>query len=175
MKNTRRNSAFRAKALRLELPFRSKRRISPCTHLQVVASPPVRKLDKYIIGTIPTMKFKSYTEHTKPLFNDLKILNIFKINDYLTSLFMYRCNCTNDLPDIFNGYFIKNSNFHEHCTRNSKKLHKVYTRTNCRKQSVVSKGIDIWNNLSTELKNIGSYMVFKKNVKTYFISHQSAK
>jgi hypothetical protein len=27
---------------------------------------------------------------------------------------------------------------------------------------------------TTELKNIGSYMVFKKNVKTYFISHQSA-
>jgi hypothetical protein len=49
------------------------------------------------------IKKRSYTEHTKPLFNDLKILNIFKINDYLTSLFMYRCNCTNDLPDIFNG------------------------------------------------------------------------
>jgi hypothetical protein len=44
----------------------------------------------------------------------------------------------------------------------ARKLHKVYTRTNYRKQSVVSKGIDIWNNLSTELKNIGSYMVFKK-------------
>ena len=134
----------------------------------------IEKLFRIQKKIIRLMKFKSYTEHTKPLFNDLKILNIFKINDYLTSLFMYRCNYTNDLPDIFNGYFIKNSNIYEHCTRNSKKLHKVYTRTNYRKQSVVSKGIDIWNNLSTELKNIGSSMVFKKNVKTYFISHQSA-
>ena len=36
------------------------------------------------------MNFKSYLEHTEPLFQKLKILNIFKINDYLSCLFMYR-------------------------------------------------------------------------------------
>jgi hypothetical protein len=79
--------------------------------------PKIEKLFRIQKKIIRLMKFKSYTKHTKPLFNDLKILNIFKINDYLTSLFMYRCNCTNYLPDIFNGYFIKNSNIHEHCKK----------------------------------------------------------
>ena len=32
--------------------------------------------------------FKSYTDHSEPLFLDLKILNIYKINDYLCSIFM---------------------------------------------------------------------------------------
>jgi hypothetical protein len=33
---------------------------------------------------------RTYSD-TEPLFNDVKILNIFKINDYLTGLCMYRC------------------------------------------------------------------------------------
>jgi hypothetical protein len=31
------------------------------------------------------MKFKSYMEHTEPIFKELNILDIFKINDYLTN------------------------------------------------------------------------------------------
>ena len=58
------------------------------------------------------IKFKSYTEYTKPLFQDVKILDIFKINDYLTRLFMYQYNCANDLPDVFKTYFVTNSHVH---------------------------------------------------------------
>jgi hypothetical protein len=38
------------------------------------------------------MMFKSYSEHSEPLFNEAKILNIVieKINDFLISLFMFR-------------------------------------------------------------------------------------
>jgi hypothetical protein len=36
------------------------------------------------------MTFKSYLEHSEPIFKDLNILDIFKINDYLTALFMFR-------------------------------------------------------------------------------------
>ena len=31
------------------------------------------------------MTFKSYSDHTEPIFNDLKILNLYKLNEYLTS------------------------------------------------------------------------------------------
>jgi hypothetical protein len=34
--------------------------------------------------------FKSYSEHSEPLFNEAKILNIEKINDFLISLFMFQ-------------------------------------------------------------------------------------
>jgi hypothetical protein len=36
------------------------------------------------------MTFKSYFDHSEPIFKDLNILNIFEINDYLTALFMFR-------------------------------------------------------------------------------------
>jgi hypothetical protein len=36
------------------------------------------------------MIFKSYLEHTEPIFKELGILDIYKINDYLTAMFMFR-------------------------------------------------------------------------------------
>ena len=36
------------------------------------------------------MTFKSYFEHSEPPFNDLQILDLYKINSYLTCLFMFR-------------------------------------------------------------------------------------
>ena len=50
------------------------------------------------------MTFKSYSDHTEPIFTDLKILNLFKLNEYLTSSFMFRYFHLNDLPDIFTNY-----------------------------------------------------------------------
>ena len=34
------------------------------------------------------MIFKGYFDHTEPIFNELQIPNIYKINDYLTSLWL---------------------------------------------------------------------------------------
>ena len=89
------------------------------------------------------MTFKSYLDHTDPLFITLKLLNIFQINNYLTSLFMYRYNCLKDLPGIFSNYFVTNDKIHHHNTRNSKKIHKIYLRTNYIKHMLCSKGIDM--------------------------------
>ncbi len=76
------------------------------------------------------MTFKSYVEHSEPIFKDLNILDIFKINDYLTALFMFRYHHLNNLPDFFKNYFVTNNQIHEHNTRNASKLHKCYKRTN---------------------------------------------
>ena len=35
------------------------------------------------------MIFKSYWEHTEPIFKELGILDIYKINDYLTAMYVY--------------------------------------------------------------------------------------
>ena len=75
--------------------------------------------------------FKSYSE---PLFLDLKILNVYKINDYLCSIFMYRFfYYQNNLPDFYCDYFKQNSELHNYNTRNSTKLHVNFQRTNYRK------------------------------------------
>jgi hypothetical protein len=50
--------------------------------------------------------FKSYSDHSEPLFLDLKILNVYKINDYLCSIFMCRFfYYQNNLPDFYCDYF----------------------------------------------------------------------
>jgi hypothetical protein len=73
------------------------------------------------------MCFKSYTDYSEPLFFNLKILNIYKINDHLCSLFTYRCmNYDQNLPNLYNYYFIQNKELHNYNTRNSSKLHVSY-------------------------------------------------
>ena len=71
--------------------------------------------------------------------------------------------CTNDLPDVFETYFVTKSHVHQHYTRNSNNLHKVFTRTNYRKHTVLIKGIDIWNN----------YAVFRQRAKFYCLNTQT--
>ena len=47
------------------------------------------------------MTFKLYLEHTEALFKELHILHIFKINNYLTELFMFRYHHLKNLPENF--------------------------------------------------------------------------
>ena len=47
------------------------------------------------------MMFKSYSDHTEPIFCDLNILNLYKLNEYLTSLFVFRYFHLHNLPDIY--------------------------------------------------------------------------
>jgi hypothetical protein len=84
-------------------------------------------------------------DHSEPIFLQLKILDIYKINDYLCSLFMYRFNYCQILPDFCNDYFKQNNELHNYNTRNSTKLHVSYKRTNYRKYTVFNKGVSIWN------------------------------
>ena len=52
------------------------------------------------------MTFKSYFQHTEPIFHELQILNIYKVNDYITGLFMFRYFHLQSLPEIFTNYFL---------------------------------------------------------------------
>ena len=113
--------------------------------------------------------FKSYTDHSEPLFLDLKILNIYKINDYLCSISMYRFNYCQNLPDFYINYFKQNNEFHSYNTRNSTKLHVSYKRTNYRKYTVFNKGVSLWNSINKDIKNTISYFSFKKKAKLYYL------
>lgn len=72
---------------------------------------------------------------SKPLFIHLKILDIFQLNTFLISLFMYSQR-TKKLPNTFNDYFLENNHLHYHNTRSAKKLHVKYYRTNYGKFSL---------------------------------------
>ena len=114
--------------------------------------------------------FKSYSDHSEPLFLELKILNVYKINDYLCSIFMYRFfYYQNNLPGFYCDYFKQNSELHNYNTRNSTKLHVNFQRTNYRKYTVFNKGVSIWNGLNENIKNIKLYFSFKKKIKSYYL------
>ena len=55
------------------------------------------------------MTFKSYLEHAEPIFKELGILNIFQINDSLTAMFMFRYYHLENLPEVFENYFVTNN------------------------------------------------------------------
>ena len=97
------------------------------------------------------MTSKSYLQHIEPIFKELKILDIYKIDDYLTSLFMFRYHHIKNLPEVFTNYFVINNQVHQHNTRNATQLHKSYKRTNYVKHTISNKGVDIWNSLESNL------------------------
>jgi hypothetical protein len=81
------------------------------------------------------MTFKSYFDHSEPIFNELQIFNLYKINNYLTSIFMFRYFHLQNLPELFTNYFFTNKEIHNHNTRNSSLLHKKSSRTNYAKHT----------------------------------------
>ena len=119
------------------------------------------------------MTFKSYSEHTEPIFNDLKILNLSKINEYLISSFMFRYFHLHNLPEIFTDYFLSNKDIHNYNTRNAALLHKKFNRTNYNKHTLANKGTDVWNNLPLQYKEIRSFPIFKATLKKYLLIHMN--
>ena len=89
----------------------------------------IQKLVNIQKKVVRLMTFKSYSEHTEPIFNDLKILNLSKLNEYLISSFMFRYFHLRNLPEIFNDYFLSNKDIHNYNTRNAALLRKKFNRT----------------------------------------------
>ena len=135
----------------------------------------VQKLLNIQKKIIKLMTFKSYLEHTEPMFTELGIFNIFQINDNLTAIFMFRYHHLQNLPEIFENYFFTNDQIHQHNTRNKSKLHKYFKRTNYLKYTLRSKGINLWNELEPRFKGIKNYYAFKIQIKKHFMkAHENS-
>ena len=55
-----------------------------------------------------TIHFIYYKLFALYIFKELGILDIFKINDYLTAMFMFRYHHLKNLPEVFENYFLTN-------------------------------------------------------------------
>ena len=113
------------------------------------------------------MTFKSYSDHTKPIFSNLKILNLYNINEYLTSLFVFRYFIYIALPEIFKDYFVVNKDIHNNNTRHASLLHEKCYRKYYNKHTLSTKGIVAWNNIPLRYKEIRSYALFKLTMKKH--------
>ena len=112
--------------------------------------------------------------HTPPLFEKLKILDILDLNKFLVGQLMFK-SYTKKLPDIFDGYFIHNSDIHQHDTRNRNHLHYARCKTELGKRSLRYWGVIIWNSILSLNLNLNIKPVtFKKNLKKALLNGELA-
>ena len=105
-----------------------------------------------------------YNAHTKPLFQQLSILPLDRLNDFQVVCFVYRC-VNNVLPMKFCSMFKTNSSVHSYNTRHCSELRHEYHRLNLRINTIRTYGVKLWNSLADELIKINSICVFKRQFK----------
>ena len=106
-------------------------------------------------------------EHTKPLFNDLRILTVNDLFEYNIGLFMYKHH-HGWLPNVLN-VFRKNSDIHDHDTRQANNLEIPKFDTGIGQRSFKYQAVKIWNNILKFLIVDIKIGTFKKYLKTYLI------
>ena len=108
----------------------------------------------------------NYKCHTKPLFYQLRSLNVFDIIDLNSLVFMYKA-FHNLLPTNLLSYFKKVNDSHNHNIRNNTLSFKVrFRRTSKKALSICIKGCKMWNALSPDIKLSRNANAFKKMLKS---------
>ena len=115
------------------------------------------------------------TESALPLMNLLDILSVTSIFKMQALKFAHRWH-NKALPNIFDNYFQYASDIHSYNTRyaTNKNFYKPCTRTNIGKQSVSTIVVDLWQDLSTSLKNLNTF-TFPGKVKESLLKTQFSK
>ena len=88
----------------------------------------IYKLQKKLVW----ITFKEYNHSSKPLFDNLKIVNV----NYYTIAILMKKFSNNQLPFSLKNIFSTNEEVHSHNTQSNKKLHKPCVKTNLRKLSI---------------------------------------
>ena len=128
----------------------------------------LQKMQKKLVR-ITTLK--EYKHSSKPLFDNLKILNVYQVNYYTIAILMEKSFSNNQLPISLKDILGLMKEVHNHNTRSNKKLHKPCVKTNLRKLSISFKGVDIYNSLPSDLKYIQCKSTFKRKLKNYILTH----
>ena len=103
--------------------------------------------------------------HTKPLSEDVKILDIFQMNKYLIGKFMFNVFKSTSL-DIFVSMFVYNSLIYAHDTRQSSYFHAPLIKNELSKSNVYYRGAVVLNDImKCNVKTNGSDYVFCKDLK----------
>ena len=123
-------------------------------------------LQKRIIRII---SHSDYLAHTKPLYLKLNLLNIFGINLFQSSSFIFDY-FKGNLPHCFQSFFLQNHNIHGHHTRSNNDLHQIFARTTFSKFSLRFRGSNIWNSLPSNIKDTEYKSIFKYLLKQYLVT-----
>ena len=120
------------------------------------------------IKNIRIVTCSPYRAHSRPLLVANNVLSVSEINVYMVGILMYNY-CNDNMPDIFNGFFQRNSERHNRNTRQSNDFHVRFARLDVRKFSLRIHGATIWNDIPLYIKNASSLNVFKQMLRKHLI------
>ena len=104
-----------------------------------------------------------YRAHSAPLFAKLGIMDIFQINSFQISKFMFYYH-NQLLPSMFSNLFETSRQVHDYGTRIANNYRPHFCRTNIKQFTILYQGPKIWNSLPGSIINSSSYLNFKKNM-----------
>ena len=133
------------------------------THIDILI-----KLQKKAVRSISKV---GYLDHTGPLFNNLKFLEVHEIYNYNCAKFMYQCYKNKSLKN-FKDKLHTNSSFHDHDTRIKDLLRKPKGRLRLFDNTVLVRGIEVWNSLHDSIKKAATFLSFKNQLKSYMFNNK---
>jgi hypothetical protein len=98
-------------------------------------------------------------ESCRPIFKESGILTITSL--YILEVISYIRKHKADL--------IQNMNIHNHNTRLNKDYLVNYCRTSLFKRSEINRGIELYSKVPNKIKNMESFIIFKRELKSIFI------
>ena len=149
----------------LVLPYLSYCNIIWCSTYESYLKPLII-MQKKVLRCVCNLKAKTST----PLyFKSTSILKLTDINQFQIMNFMFNYQKGN-LPDIFQSFFKYNHEIHSYSTRQSNLFRPPNYKTLLGKMFIKYKGVIIWNSLTKHVSADSTRFIFKKQLKTYFIS-----
>ena len=109
-----------------------------------------------------------FRAHSTPLFLQLKILDVFKLNAFHVAKFMF-CHHHQILPPLFSNLFFLNKQVHNYHTRSADDYRSHNCRTNTKKFTVLFQGPSLRNSLPTYITNSETELCFR--LLNYLLNH----
>ena len=112
------------------------------------------------------LQFKLNSSDTNELYDSYNTLDVSKLHVLKILNFVYKSFYDhNNLPSVFNNYFVTNCTVHEHNTRSQSYVHLNLINSNYGGRCVKFLGAQLWNYLPFDLRHTSSKFAFNKKNK----------
>jgi len=113
---------------------------------------------------------KSIKTHNSELYRTYFILPLQLLHNFRILLFIHNyVHHINKLPAVFSTYFEVDKVLHCHDTRQKNDFHVHAVQFEIGKKIIRNKGTKLWNDLSDDIKQITSPLLFKFRLKCYML------
>ena len=117
---------------------------------------------------VRVMTFGSRYEHTPPLFQNLSLLNIKNVNNYMSLLFVFKCLSKNN--ELFSPH---HNDMYNTRSNNTSMIQIPNIISSHSRQGIRWSGVELWNWLPGEVKSPASYSTFKFKLKQHLLEVQA--